>query len=364
MKQVLFRVNLHEHAHSKSGRTFPDRNILNKQRNHKFHRRKGKSVPKIIMRVFLLGSILSGAVAFGVVSPLVVTAQDADGPAGQFRTMTITSEPGATVWLNGIRYGRTDKAGKLTFKTAMTGARTLRVRANGFKEKSMPLTAASRDEIAMPLVKTEDAAELAFQEAERLTSEDREKSAEAYRRAIKARPNFPDAYLGLARVLIETGDYDAAAKALAGARRLKPGWAEASAVEGRLQKEAGEESRAITAYKRAITEGKGFQPEAYAGLGILYKEKAEGFGGSGDFTNEAANYAEASKYLKASLKQLSGAPDTLVIYQLLGLIYERQKMNAEAIKVYEEFLRLFPDSTDASAVRSFIVQLRKDMATQ
>ena len=314
------------------------------------------------MRVLFASNLMWAAVLSIAVAGSALA--QASAAAGQFRTITVMSEPGATVWLNGIRFGKTDKSGKLEIKTVMSDARTIRVRADGFKEKSVPLTTASKGEIAVPLVKTEDPAELAFQEAERLTTQDREKAAEAYRRAIKARPNYPDAYLGLARVLIETEDYEAAAKALAGARRLKPGWAEASAVEGRLQKESGEETRAITAYKRAITEGKGFQPEAYAGLGILYKEKAEGFGGSGDFTNEAANYAEASKYLKSSLKQLSGAPDTPVIYQLLGLIYERQKMNAEAIKVYEEFLRLFPDSTDASAVRSFIVQLRKDMATQ
>ena len=54
----------------------------------------------------------------------------------------------------------------------------------------------------------------------------------------------------------------------------------------------------------------------------------------------------------------------MVIYQLLGLVFERQKKYADAISLYEEFLRLFPDSTDATAVRSFIVQLRKDMSAQ
>jgi len=49
---------------------------------------------------------------------------------------------------------------------------------------------------------------------------------------------------------------------------------------------------------------------------------------------------------------------------LIGLVLERQKKYAEAIAVYEEFLRFFPDSNDAPAVQSFIVQLKKQMADQ
>jgi regulator of sirC expression with transglutaminase-like and TPR domain len=34
----------------------------------------------------------------------------------------------------------------------------------------------------------------------------------------------------------------------------------------------------------------------------------------------------------------------------------------DAINVYEEFLRVFPDANEATAVRSFIVQLKKQMS--
>jgi tetratricopeptide (TPR) repeat protein len=278
----------------------------------------------------------------------------------QTRSITISTEPNATVWIDGVRYGKTDSSGKLAIKTVAVGAHTLRVRADGFKEKTQPLTATQRGEVKIALVKTTDEAELAFQNAERLTTVDREKSADAYNRAIKLRPNYHEAYIGLARVLSEASDLEEAKKAIAAVRRLRPGFADASAIEGRIHKENGEEQKAIAAFKRAITEGRGFQPEAYAGLGLLYKEKAEGFGGAGDFDNEEINYTESAKYLKTSLKQLSGAPDAIVIYQLLGLIYERQKKPAEAIQVYEEFLRFFPDTPEAEAVRSFIVQLKKD----
>lgn len=280
-----------------------------------------------------------------------------------FRSIAVATQPDAIIWIDGVRYGTTDKAGKLEIKTVAAGAHTLRVRADGFKERSQPLTAVQRGEVKIDLVKTTDEAELAYQEAERMTGSDRDKSAEAYRKAIKIRPNYPEAYLGLGRVLSDAGDFDTALKAIVSARKLRPGYAEASAVEGRIQKENGEEAKAIAAFKRAITEGKGFQPEAFTGLGLLYKEKAEGLGGSGDFDGETANYNESAKTFRSALKQLSGAPDATVLYQLLGLVYERQKKYKDAIALYEEFLRIFPDSNDAAAVRSFIVQLKKDMPT-
>jgi tetratricopeptide (TPR) repeat protein len=285
-------------------------------------------------------------------------------PAASLRSITVTTEPNATVWIDGVRYGKTDSSGKLQIKTS-AGAHTLRVRADGFKQKEQPLTAVQKGAVTMALMKTTDEAELAFQEGERLNSSDRDKAAAAYNKAIKLRPNYAEAYVALARVLADSGDLEAAEKAVNSARKLRPGYAEASAVLGRIYRESGEdEAKAVAAFKRAITEGKGFQPEANAGLGLLYKEKAEGFGSSGDFENEAAAYAESSKYLKAAVKQLSGAPDAIVIYQLLGLTYERQKKYAEAIATYEDFLRIFPDVTESSAVRSFIVQLKKDHADQ
>ena len=274
------------------------------------------------------------------------------------RTITINTQPNATVWIDGVRFGRTDKSGSLSISALAAGAHSLRVRADGFKEKTQPLSALQKGEVKITLLQTTDEAELAFQEAERLAGADRDKAVAAYQKALKLRPAYVDAYLGLARTQSDAGNFEDAQKAVAAARRLRPGLAEASAIQGRIYKENGDEAKAIAAFKRAITEGKGFQPEAYAGLGLLYKEKAEG--SSGDFQAENENYDESAKNLKMAIKQLAGAPDSIVIYQLLGLIYERQHKAKDAISVYEEFLRLFPNSVEATAVQSFIVQLKKD----
>ena len=278
------------------------------------------------------------------------------------RTIEVVSEPSASVWINGVLYGKTNDDGRLTIKTISPGAKTIRVRAAGFAEATKPLAATQRGEVAIRLTKTSDEAELAFQEGERQASQDRAKAIEAYRKAITLNPKLTAAHLALARSLEESGDVDGALKAIAALKRISPTNAEASAVDGRIYKDVGQEAKAIAAFKRSITQGRGFQPEAYAGLGILYKEKAESMGDDEAQINAA--YSEAAKNLAVAAKQLSGAPDAMVIMQLLGLIYERQKKYKEAIALYEEFLRLFPDSAEAEAVRSFIVQIKKEMTAQ
>ncbi len=283
---------------------------------------------------------------------------------GQTRTVTVITEPKASVWLDEVLRGKTDENGKLEIKPITAGAHKIRVRADGFREALQNLTAAQKGDLNVTLVKTTDQAELTFQEAERLSLSDREKAIAAYRKAIGLRPKYAEANLALARVLLANNDLDGALKAIANARKARPAYAEASAVEGRIYVTEGDEEKAIAAFRRAITEGRGVQPEAHTGLGLLYKEKAEAAGSSGDYEGEEANYALAVKSFGSAIKQLSGAPDAVTLYQFLGLAYEQMKKYADAIAVYEEFLRLFPDSNESAAVRSFIVQLKKQMNDQ
>src|SRR6266850_6321315 len=66
------------------------------------------------------------------------------------RTLTVLTEPNApnaVVWLDEIRRGATDAAGRLAALKVSAGAHTLRVRAAGFKEITSPVTAVSRGEI-------------------------------------------------------------------------------------------------------------------------------------------------------------------------------------------------------------------------
>jgi tetratricopeptide (TPR) repeat protein len=279
------------------------------------------------------------------------------------RSITIVTEPDARVWLSGVLYGTTDASGRLEIKSVYPGRRVIRVLAPSFAEVNRPLLPTQRGEIKIPLTETRDEAELAFQEGERQSTLDRAKAEAAYRKALAANPKLLSAHLGLLRTLAEGRNYEKALVALKELRKVSPRNTEASAIEGRIHKDyQGDEVKAIATFKRAITEGGGYQPEAYAGLGLLYKDKGEAL--ADEEEQQAAAYTEAAKNLMTAVKQLSGAPDAAVIYQLVGMIYEDQKRYKEAITLYEDFLKTFPDSPEAEAVRSFIVQINKEIAAQ
>lgn len=273
------------------------------------------------------------------------------------RNITIATQPNAAIWIDEIARGKTDASGKLTAKHLPAGIRKLRIRAKGYKEVVQNIAAAQNGEIKVSLIKTADPAELAFQDAD--AEKDKQKAADLYEKAIMLRPKFVEAQIALARILAELDLTDEAFQAISNARKARPGIAEASAIEGRLYKSIGEEAKAIASFKRAIKEGGNFQPEANSGLGLLYKEKAEGAGGSGDYDGEAANYKTAAGYFIAAIKQLGVTQDAEVIYQELGAVYEKLEDKKQAIAVYEEFLKVFPNSVSASAVQSFIIQLKK-----
>lgn len=278
--------------------------------------------------------------------------------------LTVVSEPKAVVWINDVRYGQTGDDGRLSIPKPPAGRKTIRVRAYGFKEATRNLLPTQSGEIKIELTKTNDEAELAFQDAERHTAIDRNKAAEFFRKAIDLRANYPEAYLGLARVEADLGNIEEAFKAVRSALRLRPVYPEASAVEGRLLKDTGDEQKAIAAFRRAITQGRGVQPEAHTGLGMLFQDRAEQALADGEITTADASYEEAAKNFSAAIRQLGSAPDAGVLYQMLGRILEQQQKYKEAIALYERFLTDFPDAVEAPAVRSFIVQLKKQLEEQ
>lgn len=290
---------------------------------------------------------------------LILPAVFAGFVSAQTRTVTVVTEPNASIWIDNILRGKTGETGKLAIKNAPAGLHKLRIRANGFKEVSQNLTAAQKGEVKITLSQTTDEAELAFQQAG--TQTDKQKAIELYRKAASLRPKYAEAYLESARLLSGTGEAEEALKAIAEARKARLNYAEASAVEGRIYSTEGNEVKAVAAYKRAIREGKNFQPEAHTGLGLLYRDKAEESAGTGDFANEKANLTLAANELSIAVRQLSGAPDAEILYQVLGGVYEKMQDYKKAIATYQEFLRVFPDSSEASAVQSFIEQLRKQM---
>src|ERR1044071_7611147 len=136
-----------------------------------------------------------GVIIVVFVAALVSIATAQSPSVKQTRPIVIRSEPNATVFIDGVRFGQTDESGNLKIRTLSAGRHVLRVRADGFKETEKPLILPQSD-VNVALVKTSDPAEMAFQDAERLVPRDRDKAAEAYRKAIKLRPNYIAAYIG------------------------------------------------------------------------------------------------------------------------------------------------------------------------
>src|SRR5438045_3332649 len=140
--------------------------------------------------------------------------------------LTITTEPNAIVWIDEIRRGSTDASGKLALTKISPGRHSVRVRANGFRETSAALLPGRRT-LAVKLIPTTDQAELLFQQAETARDQarddaDREKAADLYREAIKARATNPAAHVGLARVLLDLNQYKEAHAEIDAGRRTKP----------------------------------------------------------------------------------------------------------------------------------------------
>ena len=299
--------------------------------------------------IFFLGAIL---IARGTFTPTTGAQKRnaASSPAVSTRSLVIQTEPNAIVWIDEIRRGVTDASGKLELKKISAGRHTLRVRASGFKETSAPLLG---KRMTVKLVRTIDPTELLFQQAEEAREkakddESRQRAAELYRQTLKLRSAFPAAHVGLARVLLDQNQYQEALAEIDAARRTRPAYAEASAVEGRIQREAAFTEDAIQAFQRAIREARGFQPEAHVGLARVFEEKGQ--------------YPEAIAEYRKAIDQLSDSEP--VIYQLLGAAYEKQQKYKEAVAAYEKYLALAPSGSLAPAIRSIIDQLRREAEGQ
>ena len=264
-------------------------------------------------------------------------------PAG---TLSISTQPGAVVWVDEVRRGVADAAGKLQLKLT-PGRHSLRVRAKGFAEKTLALLPTQRGALNVALTQTADEAELLFQQAEEAREKGNNAAAvELYRQALAKRARFAEAHLGLARSLESQENFDEALEELREARRDRPVYPESWAVEGRIQRSLADYAASLAAFARALREARGFQPEAHTGVGIVHEDKAR--------------YEEAVEAFRKAVAQLSDTEP--VLYELLARNLEKLERWKEAVAAYEKYLELAPQGAHASAVNSIIDQLRKQAA--
>ena len=290
---------------------------------------------------------LTAAILFFVVPPVSAQRRDVARP---LTPLIVTTEPNAAIWIDDVRRATSDASGRAEIKYVPAGRHTVRVRAYGFKEVSVPLLPGRRA-LTVKLTRTTDQAELLFQQAEEAREKARDdaarqKAVALYEETLKLRRAFPAAHVGLARVFLDLNQYQKALASIEDARRTRPVYAEASAVEGRIHREAAFTDDAIESFRRSIREAKGFQPEAHVGLARIYEEQG--------------NHAGAVAEYRKALAQLGDSEP--VIYQLLGATFEKQQNYKEAVTAYERYLALAPNGSLAPAIRSIIDQLKREAA--
>ncbi len=320
----------------------------NDPRNNTTRNRFRVGSGNFVDRLFSPATISLALVVLIITQPVFSQRRSSVNSAPAAAALVINTEPNAIVWIDDIRRGTTDASGRLELKKMLPGRHMVRVRARGFKEAAAALPPGRRT-LAVRLVRTNDRAEVLFQEAEEAREkarddQSRQAAAEVYREVLRMRNAFPAAHVGLARVLLDLNKNQEALAEIAAARRNRPLYPEASAVEGRIHKEAAFTEEAILSFRRAIREARGFQPEAHVGLARVFEEQGK--------------FEEAVDAYKKALAQLSDSEP--VIYQLLGAAYEKQQKYKEALTAYEKYLALAPNGSLAPAIRSMIEQLRRD----
>ncbi len=271
---------------------------------------------------------------------------------GQTRSNTILrvsgATPGASVVVDGIFHGRADAQGVLAVETIPAGRHTVVIRQTGFVDTVL-VVALSSGRTASAVAKRvplKDPAELALQHARDLALDGKnEAAATGFQAAVDARVRpYPDALIGLCRVLTTLKHTEEATAAANAAVAAEPKNIEAHTVLGTVLRERGLYDESAAEYRRAIVLGNGRAPEAHTGLAVTLAEQGDHAGAVDEYRIAIAQNQDAEP----------------ILYQLLGTSLEHVGRPTEAIAAYRRFLALAPGSNLAPAVRSVVERLEQD----
>jgi tetratricopeptide (TPR) repeat protein len=268
------------------------------------------------------------------------------------RVTFISNKPEVSVYLNSAFRGRTDDNGRLIIERLPAGRYQLRARKVGCKDYrfEFQVAAGQARQLRVNLLSTNDPADLAYQRGEQLREEKKfEASTEEYKAALELRRQFPQARLGLARSLLALNEHEEAQQQAELAIRERRGQdPEGYTVLGNILRGAGQYEEAADAYRRALRLARDFSPEAHTGLALTMDDMDEP--------------EKAIQHLRKAIAQDGdGEP---ILYNLLGNMLLAVERKREALKAFEMYLRLAPNSNDAPAIKSLIEQVREELATQ
>ncbi|HZS46182.1 MAG TPA: tetratricopeptide repeat protein [Blastocatellia bacterium] len=285
-------------------------------------------------------------VILGLCFTVSAVQKNAGSAKGKIEIIAPSSE--SVIWIDGVSHGKAGE--KRTFSTTIaTGTHHVRVRTVGLQDwnREIIVSSARPADLHVTQTKLENDAILHLQKGDAAReNNNQEEAVKEYHEAIDQRNGtFPEAYVGLARSLFAQSNSEDAADAAKKAIEQKPGYAEAHTVLANIYRQQGDYDSAAKEYQESIRLSRGFSPEGHTGLGLTYKE--------------VNRNSDAIKELQIGIKQ--NADTEPLLYYLIGDLYEKQDDNAKAIAAYEAYLKLAPDGKLASALRSMIPQMKKDL---
>jgi Flp pilus assembly protein TadD len=151
----------------------------------------------------------------------------------------------------------------------------------------------------------------------------------SYKKALKIKPDFADAYNNMGNALNEKGDLEAAIDSYKQALKIKPDYADAYYNMGIALKDKGDLEAAIDNYKQAL-KIKPDYAEAYNNMGTSLNEK-------GDLEAAIDNYKQALKI----------KPDYAEAYNNMGTSLNEKGDLEAAIESYKQALKIKPDYAEA-----------------
>ena len=162
-----------------------------------------------------------------------------------------------------------------------------------------------------------------------LTRSDHPDAEKVVRECIAKAPNpdagFAWAYMDLAHILIQRGEYEEALEWYSKAEKVHPNDARTLSAKGDALQKAGRLDEAIETHRRAL-KCKPVFAQTYCGLGAALAEQGK--------------HSEAIMYLRKALEIDSGLA---YAYRILGRLYARTGQIKEAIAAWEKAVELFPD---------------------
>ena len=147
---------------------------------------------------------------------------------------------------------------------------------------------------------------------------------QAYRRALKINPEFPNAHYNMGEVYLENGRVDSAIREFKNAIELCPRFAEAHYNLALQYHKLKKYSNAIHAYKKSIRINPRIY-QAHNNLGNIYYKKKE--------------YAKAVREYRKSLRI---DPESEVAHIGLGNVYDKRGKNKAAIREYKKAVLIKP----------------------